>query len=185
MASTGAERPNGPRQIGGRRRSSRVGLRRPCASNGHHCRKYPIAAERHAPAGRVDVEDPPWQDLSFNVPGQAAREQADPELAAQKERSRVGSFLARAFDVKTDERAWRVGAGGEETVCAKLEKLVIHGWHVLHAVPVGDRGSDIDHVVIEHGGVYTVNTKTHPGGKVWVGKRQVRVSGHATNYLRN
>jgi hypothetical protein len=133
----------------------------------------------------VQISDPAWDDLALNVPGQAAREQAELELAAQKERGRVGSFLARAFDAKTDERAWRVGAGGEETVGAKLEKLVKHGWHVLHAVPVGERGSDIDHVVIGHGGVYTVNTKTHPGGKVWVGKHQVRVNGHATNYLRN
>jgi hypothetical protein len=102
-----------------------------------------------------------------------------------KERSRVGTFLARSFDRKTDERAWRVGAGGEETVGGRLEKLVKHGWHVLHAVPVGDRGSDIDHVVIGPGGVFTVNTKTHPEGRVWVGRNSVRVNGHAVPYLRN
>jgi hypothetical protein len=43
----------------------------------------------------------------------------------------------------------------------KLGQKAALGRHVLHAVPVGDRGSDIDHVVIGHGGVYTVNTKTH------------------------
>ena len=68
-----------------------------------------------------------------------------------KERSTVGTIIARTFDKKTDERAWRVGAGGEETVGGRLEKLAKHGWHVLHAVPVGDRGSDIDHVVIGPG----------------------------------
>lgn len=102
-----------------------------------------------------------------------------------RDRSRVGTFLARTFDMKTDERAWRVGAGGEETIGARLEKLRRHGWHVLHAVPVGDRGSDIDHVVIGPGGVWTLNTKTHPGKSVWVGKHQIRVDGHRTDYLRN
>jgi hypothetical protein len=123
--------------------------------------------------------------LALNVPGQAARAQAEAELAAMRERTRVGTFLARTFDMKTDERAWRVGAGGEETIGARLEKLRKHGWHVLHAVPVGDRGSDIDHVVIGPGGVWTLNTKTHPGKSVWVGKHQVRVAGHKTDYLRN
>jgi hypothetical protein len=119
------------------------------------------------------------------VPGQEARAQAEAELAAMRDRSRVGTFLARTFDMKTDERAWRVGAGGEETIGARLEKLRKHGWHVLHAIPVGDRGSDIDHVVIGPGGVWTLNTKTHPGKSVWVGKHQVRVDGHRTEYLRN
>ena len=59
------------------------------------------------------------------------------------------------------------------------------GWHTLHAVPVGERGSDIDHVVIGPGGVFTVNTKTHPGGNVWVGERSVLVNGSRTQYLRN
>ena len=102
-----------------------------------------------------------------------------------RERTKVGAFLARTFDVKTDERAWRVGANGEETVGAKLDKLTKHGWHVLHAVPVGNRGSDIDHVLIGHGGVYTVNTKTHPGKSIWVGKYAIKVDGHSVPYLRN
>jgi hypothetical protein len=33
-------------------------------------------------------------------------------------------------------------------------------WRVLHSVPVGSRDSDIDHVVIGPGGVYTINAKT-------------------------
>ena len=139
---------------------------------------------------RVETAFPPltkpsWQDLALNVPGQAARAQAEAELAEMRDHSRVGTFLARAFDVKTDERAWRVGASGEETVGAKLDKLTKHGLHVLHAVPVGDRGSDIDHVVIGPGGVWTLNTKTHPGKSVWVGRNSVRVDGHRQPYLRN
>ncbi len=145
------------------------------------------AATRNGVSTGLPTHDqaPAWVDLALNVPGQAARAQAEAELAAARDRSRVGTFLARTFDVKTDERAWRVGAGGEETIGAKLEKLRRHGWQVLHAVPVGDRGSDIDHVVIGPGGVWTLNTKTHPGKSVWVGRHQVRVDGHRTDYLRN
>jgi hypothetical protein len=127
----------------------------------------------------------PWHDLATHVAGQAARDQALRKLAAMKERTKVGTFLARAFDMKTDERAWRVGANGEETVGGRLEKLTKCGWHVLHAVPVGTRGSDIDHVVIGPGGVYTVNTRNHPGGKVWVASRAIRVNGQPVPYLKN
>jgi hypothetical protein len=154
----------------------------------------PPVEQPHAPAHRPYADTPgaepatplaQWIDLAENRPGQAAREQADAKLAVMRERSRVGTFIARALDMKTDERAWRVGAGGEETVGGRLEKLTKHGWHVLHAVPVGDRGSDIDHVVIGPGGVFTVNTKRHPDKSVWVGRNTVMVDGHRTNYLRN
>jgi hypothetical protein len=131
------------------------------------------------------VASAPWRDLALNRPGERARLIAEAELALMKGRSRIGTFIARAIDMKTDERAWRVGAGGEETVGAKLDKLREHGWHVLHAVPVGNKGSDIDHVVIGWGGVFTLNTKTHPGKRIWVSSRQVRVDGHPVPYLRN
>jgi len=142
------------------------------------------------PLGRAPDEHPQtpddnWVDLAANVPGQAVRALADAELAAMRERSRLGAVIARAFDVKTDERAWRVGAGGEETVGGRLDKLSKHGWHILHSVPVGTRGSDIDHVVIGPGGVWTVNTKRHPGKSIWVSRTSVLVDGHRQPYLRN
>jgi hypothetical protein len=131
------------------------------------------------------LQEQGWTDLADTRAGEAARSQADAHLAAMKDRSRVGTFLARAFDVKTEERAWRVGADGEESIGVRLDTLRSSGWHVLHAVPVGDRGSDIDHVVIGAGGVYTVNTKNHPGRRIWVSPHQIRVDGHKVDYLRN
>ena len=129
--------------------------------------------------------EPEWTDLALNRPGQAVRARADEERAAMLERSRVGTWVARALDTKTDERAWRVGADGEEAIGSRLDKLTAHGWHVLHAVPVGTRGSDIDHVLIGPGGVYTVNTKRHPGKKVWVGGDTIMISGQRVPYVRN
>ena len=55
---------------------------------------------------------------------------------------------------------------------------------MLHAVPIGGRGSDIDHVLIGPGGVFVLNTKTHPGGKIWAGRIAIRVNGFAVPYLR-
>lgn len=94
------------------------------------------------------------------------------------------NFVARLLGVRTAERAWRVGAKGEEKVARELANLG-PGWRVLHAVPVGEHGADIDHVVIGPGGVFTLNAKCHPGGKVWVGERGVLVNGLRSDYLRN
>ena len=119
-------------------------------------------------------------DLADNTAGAAARakRQQVNSLAPMR------NLLARALGVKTDERAWRIGATGEQMVGHELNKLPA-GWHVLHAVPIGDHGSDIDHVVIGPRGVFTVNTKNHPDGSVCVYERAVWVNGHATNYLHN
>lgn len=136
-------------------------------------------AEANTPTQDDDV------DLAGNRPGQAARARAATELDAQRERSRFLSGLARMLDLKTDERSWRTGAKGEETIGAKLDKLAKHGWCVLHSVPVGTRGSDIDHLLIGPGGVWTINTKNHPGKKIWVSKQKVLVDGHSQPYLRN
>lgn len=58
-------------------------------------------------------------------------------------------------------------------------------WRVLHAVPVGTRGSDIDHVVIGPGGVFTVNAKHHPDAEIWVGGNTLLVNGTKQPYIRN
>lgn len=126
-----------------------------------------------------------WQDLALNRPGQAVRAEAEALLAQMKDRSRARTFLARAVDAKTDERAFRVGADGEEAVGPRLERLVKRGWHVLHSIPVGQRGSDIDHLLIGPGGLYTINTKNHPGKTIWVGEHAIKVNGYTQPYLRN
>jgi hypothetical protein len=59
------------------------------------------------------------------------------------------------------------------------------GWHWIHAVPVGENGSDIDHVVIGPAGVFTLNAKRHPGRKAWIAEWAVMVNGNKTDYLRN
>ena len=121
-----------------------------------------------------------WQDLAATTAGAAAREQA----VALRRAAPVKTFLARALGVKTPERAWRIGADGEQAVAARLARLGDR-WKILHAVPVGENGCDIDHVVIGPGGVFTINTKHHPNATVWVGGNTVMVNGNRTHYVRN
>lgn len=121
----------------------------------------------------------PWSDLSWNRPGEAVREQA---LARQHE-SPIRTWINRRRK-DSDERAWRIGAQGETMVAEQLAKLP-RTWRFLHAVPVGRRGSDIDHVAIGPGGVYTINAKHHPDAKVDARGNIVFVNGAKTWYVRN
>ncbi|MGN6780051.1 MAG: nuclease-related domain-containing protein, partial [Marmoricola sp.] len=49
----------------------------------------------------------------------------------------------------------------------------------------GERGSDIDHVVIGPVGVFTVNAKHHPKTSVWGGGDTFMVNGQRVPYVRN
>jgi hypothetical protein len=79
----------------------------------------------------------------------------------------VRSFVSRLLGAPAEERPFRAGADGEEQVEHQLSRLP-DGWHLLHSLPVGSRTSDIDHVVVGPGGVFTVSAKRHPGATVWV-----------------
>lgn len=142
----------------------------------------PAALPEMTPPARGPSDPPPIEirDLADNVAGAAARAKRN-EVNAQ---APVFNLIARAFGVKTEERNWRVGTKGEVKVGRQLDKLG-DGWHRIHAVPVGEKGSDIDHVVIGPAGVFTLNTKCHPGARAWVGERAVTVNGYKTDYLRN
>jgi hypothetical protein len=97
------------------------------------------------------------------------------------------NILRRVFGVSplhADAQSWFSGAHGELRVGELLSRLGPE-WTVLHAVPVGKGGSDIDHVVIGPAGVFTINTKRHRRQKIWVGERMLMVSGHKTDHLRN
>lgn len=138
-----------------------------------------VGVETDVPA----IPERPWLDLSVNVAGEAARSQA----VALRDAAPVRTMVARALGVHTNERAWRIGADGEEKVAAQFERLLKKDprWQFIHAIPVGSRGSDIDHLVIGPGGVFTVNTKNHPSAKIWVGGDTFMVNGNRQPYVRN
>ena len=104
-----------------------------------------------------------------------------------REAAPVRSVLARLMGVHTEERAWRLGAQGEELVAAQLARLIRKDprWRCLHSVPVGGNGADIDHVVMGPGGVFVLNAKHHPKGRIWIGGDTFLLNGVRQPYVRN
>jgi hypothetical protein len=84
-------------------------------------------------------------------------------------------FLISRFVLPQVDRHDR-GAKGEEQVGGLLESLGSRGWHVVHDASLG-RGN-VDHILIGPGGVFTVETKSHPG-PVQVGRLHGSVFGQA------
>jgi hypothetical protein len=93
--------------------------------------------------------------------------------------------LARLFGSSplcADSVDWYLGAQGEITVGKLLADLPAD-WTVFHAVPIGKNDTDIDHILVGPGGIFTINTQHHCGKHIWVGARTVTVSGHKRAYL--
>lgn len=122
--------------------------------------------------------------LQDRLPGESLFGTLREQMPVADIRGRLGRLFG-VHPVPEEHRSWYVGAVGELAVARALTALP-DGWTVLHSVPVGERGSDIDHVVIAPTGrVVTVNTKHHDGARVWVASRVFMVNGRKQPYLRN
>lgn len=138
-------------------------------------------ASQEFPPGRDDV--PERGGLNDRIAGHAVIE----KLLADRKGVPSRSFLSRVFGadpLSPENYPWYKGALGEIAVGRLLERLGPE-WTVLHAVPVGTGSSDIDHVLIGPGGVFTLNTKNHAGQSVWVAGRTLMVAGKKQRHLYN
>lgn len=152
----------------------------PSAEPAPATRPSAAAVPQPSPPPQMSV---PCEDLSYRVPGQQAAREAE----RLRQQAPVASALGRVFGFATPDRSWRVGAAGERKVADELDKLRRRDprWCVVHSVPVGERGSDIDHLVVGPGGVFTLNTKHHPGKRLDVRGDSFLVDGHRQPYVRN
>ncbi|GAB7006953.1 hypothetical protein JCM18899A_44260 [Nocardioides sp. AN3] len=126
--------------------------------------------------GPIDPPHGGWRDLVRNEAGDA--------LWRRAASLPTPGFFDHAG--RHELRAWRTGALGEETVARDLWQLSRNGlWRHLHSVPVGTHGSDIDHILVGPGGVFTLNTKNHCGANIWVDSNTFMVNGQKQPYLRN
>jgi Nuclease-related domain len=124
--------------------------------------------------------DPEEDDLARNAPGASASARAR-ELRSEHP---LLTTAAALLGIGTSAQSFAAGARGERIVGRQLNKWApCDGWYVLHAVPVGRRGADIDHVVIGPFGVVTLNTKATTTA-VWVGEYGLTVGGKPVNYLQ-
>lgn len=97
------------------------------------------------------------------------------------------SWFGRLFGyspLSDDSVSWYQGAKGE-IIVGRLVSTLPPEWIAFHALPVGVKGADIDHLVIGPGGVFTINTKYHKNRAVWVAGRGLLVSGQRQPYIRN
>ena len=123
------------------------------------------------------------RDLAANRPGEQLRSQIDLAHA----NGQRPTLLRRMFLGKAAYSSWELGSIGEERVAGKLAQLTAKDprWSVVHSIPVGTRGSDIDHIVVGPGGVFTINSKHHDGANVWVRGDTVLINGQYHPYVRN
>lgn len=119
-------------------------------------------------------------DLTQRVPGHSLID----ELLRQWDRGTIRVDDTGTVVIDDEVRGWYLGVLGERRVALELLRLGPE-WTVLHSVPVGRGDSDIDHVIIGPGGVFTINTKHSPGKDVWYAGLNLMVGGIRQPYLRN
>ncbi|HBS73440.1 MAG: hypothetical protein CMF56_02185 [Leifsonia sp.] len=117
-------------------------------------------------------------DLRERVPGHSLMD----ELLRQWDRGTIRVDEGGTVVIDDEARGWFDGVTGERRVAEILATLGPE-WTVLHSVPVGSRGTDIDHIAISTAGVFAINTKYSPGRKVWAAGRGLHVDGFKQPYI--
>ena len=84
----------------------------------------------------------------------------DPRFLASEVALLVSMFVISRYVLPLVERRDR-GASGEEHVGGLLDGSPSGGWRVIHDASLG-RGN-VDHILIGPAGVFTIETKSHPG----------------------
>ena len=162
----------------------------PFVATAHTMAPTPAAADRvTTDLGDSDLEiaepGPAWSiepNLRARGPAYTVLQEC---LARQEVATRRGR-LARTLGqspLHPDARSWYSGALGEIVVAHVLAQLG-EEWTVLHAVPVGSGNSDIDHVILGPGGIYTITIKNHSGEKIWIGGSTFLVNGYKQEHMR-
>jgi hypothetical protein len=129
----------------------------------------------------TEPDDAYFVRIDETLVGRKAGESAAVKARELRSTNPLKAVTSRIFRTHTDERAWSKGASGERVAGWFLDRLP-SGWHVFHDVLVGERGANIDHLVVGPAGVFTVNTK-NLAGTVRVTPKTVRVNGARTDFL--
>jgi hypothetical protein len=120
------------------------------------------------------------RDLIEHVPGHSLIA----KLLTEWDAGRIRLEGADGVVIDEESAGWFWGVLGERRVAEILARLP-EGTTVLHSVPIGSQGADVDHLVVAPSGVYCINTKFHAGANVWTAGYGLTVNGisHA-KYLR-
>ena len=112
-------------------------------------------------------------DLRARIPGHALIE----KLLAECDAGRIRVEHDAAV-IDEESLGWYWGVFGERITAANLGYLG-PDWTVLHSVPVGRSGKDIDHIAIGPPGVVVINSKDHRGKSIWAGGFGLKVNGQS------
>ena len=115
--------------------------------------------------------EPTVIDLHTRVPGHSLIE----KLLAESETGRIRTEGGTVV-IDDESVGWYWGVFGERRTAESLRYLG-PGWTVLHSVPIGTGGRDIDHVVVGPPGVFVINSKDHRGKSIWAGGYGLKVDG--------
>jgi len=119
-------------------------------------------------------------DLRERVPAQSLIE----KLLDEWDAGRIHPDPSGHIVVEEDARGWYDGVLGERQTALELA-LLGPEWTVLHSIPIGERGTDIDHLVIGPPGVFVINSKRHPGRTVTAGGMGMRINGDGVTHVRS
>lgn len=125
----------------------------------------------------------PVADFLFRQPGEHLKDY----IAAIVEAGEDLEPACPGFEGRHAYSSWELGIIGEQVVAEELARLVEDDprWRYLNSIPVGTHDADIDHLVVGPGGVFTINTKHHHDGHVWVGGDACSVNNTWKHYVRN
>lgn len=131
-------------------------------------------------ASQPSLPAPPSQyDLAQVAPGASLLPQVKKHSPGV-----LGRAVAWTLRRPTKADSWRRGLAGERVVARELKRLSRQGWYSLHSIMISPT-QDIDHLLIGPGGIFTINTKNHPGMDVWVGNDMVKINhGEGHPYVR-
>jgi hypothetical protein len=108
-------------------------------------------------------------------PGQGAMAELLEAQSAVPSRSPIARFFGLSPLSPETHLLYR-GVVGELEVGEALDRLGSE-WVVIHALPIDEGLTDIDHLVIGPAGVFIVSTQNHSGLNVWASQRTLMVGG--------
>jgi hypothetical protein len=118
-------------------------------------------------------------DLRQRAPAQAVME----KLVSLRGTPDLVEWPLGIVRLSKDGESWLRGVKGELSMAHGLSTLG-REWTVLHSIPVGLRGSDIDHIAIGPTGVFPINSKRLLDRRIWVAGGRFLVDGRHREYLR-
>lgn len=143
-------------------------------------RVLPVAFPGQRPAPGV-LRGPLRADLPASHVDLALNQPAHSDLHRLPQSVASRNMFGRALRERSLDRAARLDVAGQLKVADMLAQLD-HRWHVLHAVPLAESASTIDHVVVGPGGVYSLSSRHHPGSSVLVAGDLFMVDGRRFTY---